>query len=60
MGGNMSPLNALGEGIEFESGRAKPHPGLRTNIFPAVRGKRFGKEAPSIGARNETCQFYYF
>ena len=52
------PPQRPGEGIEFESGWAEPHPGSLADGFPAGRGKRFGKEAPSIGARNETRRFY--
>ena len=54
------PPQRPGEGIEFESGWAEPHPGSLADGFPAGRGKRFGKEALSIGARNETCRSYYF
>ena len=54
------PPQRPGEGIEFESGWAEPHPGSLADGFPAGRGKRFGREAPSIGARNETCRSYYF
>ena len=54
------PPQRPGEGIEFESGWAEPHPGALADGFPAGRGKRFGKEALSIGARNETCRSYYF
>ena len=54
------PPQRPGEGIEFESGWAEPHPGSLADGFPASRGKRFGKEALSIGARNETCRSYYF
>ena len=54
------PPQRPGEGIEFESGWAEPHPGSLADGFPVGRGKRFGKEALSIGARNETCRSYYF
>ena len=51
--GEHVPLNAPGEGIEFELGwRWKPHPGSGPREFPAGRGRRFGEETLSVGARN--------
>ena len=47
------PPQRPGEGIEFESGWAEPHPGSLADGFPAGRGKRFGKE--EIPYDERTC-----